>query len=126
MRRNSKRNATADGRIFAAVGIHKVSPIDVDVLPRERVLSKPRIEAYQNLNQVYQKLDAKLNAGGKALLRRHQLEWVRERNAACSRTDASGFLVNLKCATAKTNLRTKILEDRYSECVSIGCQTNRL
>ncbi|HEY6306053.1 MAG TPA: lysozyme inhibitor LprI family protein [Candidatus Angelobacter sp.] len=89
-------------------------------------LNKIWIEADHNLNQAYQKLNAKLNAEGKTSLKKGQLAWIESRNASCSKTDSSGFFVNLKCATDTTIERTRFLEDRYRECVSAGCMNSRL
>ncbi len=89
-------------------------------------LNKIWIEADHNLNQVYQKLNVKLNADGKASLKKGQLAWIQSRNASCSKTDSSGFFVNLKCAADMTIERTKFLEDRYRECVSAGCMNSKL
>ncbi len=89
-------------------------------------LNKIWIEADHNLNQAFQKLTVKLNAEGKASLKKGQLAWISSRNASCSKTDSSGFFVNLKCATDMTIDRTKVLEDRYRECVSAGCMNSKL
>jgi uncharacterized protein YecT (DUF1311 family) len=89
-------------------------------------LNKIWIEADHNLNQAFQKLTVKLNAEGKTSLKKGQLAWISSRNASCSKTDSSGFFVNLKCATEMTIDRTKFLEDRYRECVSAGCMNSKL
>jgi uncharacterized protein YecT (DUF1311 family) len=89
-------------------------------------LNKIWIEADHDLNQTFQKLNAKLSVDGKALLKKGQLSWIASRNAACSKTESSGFFVNLKCATDMTIDRTKFLEDRYRECASAGCMNSKL
>lgn len=89
-------------------------------------LNKIWIEADHNLNQSFQKLHGKLDADGKVALKKGQLGWIESRNSTCSKTDSSGFFVNLKCATDMTIDRTKFLEDRYRECVSAGCMNSKL
>jgi len=83
--------------------------------------------ADKNLNDVYKKLNLKLDAKGKAALKKGQLDWISSRNSACSKNDPKeGFFVNLECATSRTVERTKFLEDRYRECVSAGCMNSKL
>ncbi len=90
-------------------------------------LNKIWIEADKNLNDVYKKLSLKLDAGGKAALKKGQLDWISSRNSACSKSDPKeGFFVNLECATNRTIERTKFLEDRYRECMSAGCMNSKL
>jgi uncharacterized protein YecT (DUF1311 family) len=89
-------------------------------------LNKIWIEADKNLNETYKKLSAKLDTNGKAALKKGQLAWIASRNSACSKTDSTGFFVNLECATSRTIDRTKFLEDRYRECASAGCMNSKL
>jgi len=90
-------------------------------------LNKIWIEADKNLNEVYKKLSLKLDANGKAALKKGQLSWISSRNSACSKSDPKeGFFVNLECATSRTIDRTKFLEDRYRECMSAGCMNSKL
>lgn len=89
-------------------------------------LNKVYQEADRELNENYKKLVAKLDANGRALLKRGQLDWIEERNAACSRRDTDTFWVNLRCARDTTIQRAQFLQDRYRECVSAGCQNSKL
>ncbi|HEV3317989.1 MAG TPA: lysozyme inhibitor LprI family protein [Candidatus Angelobacter sp.] len=90
-------------------------------------LNKIWIEADKNLNEVYKKLSLKLDANGKAALKKGQLSWISSRNSSCSKNDPKeGFFVNLECATNMTIERTKFLEDRYRECMSAGCMNSKL
>ncbi len=89
-------------------------------------LNKVWIEADRNLNTTYQKLNAKLDAAGKASLKRGQLDWIKSRNSSCSEIKGEHFLVDLDCATKTTIDRTKFLEDRYRECASAGCMNSKL
>jgi uncharacterized protein YecT (DUF1311 family) len=89
-------------------------------------LNKIWIEADQNLNTTYQKLSAKLDAAGKAALKKGQLEWMKSRNSSCSENKGEHFLVDLDCAAKTTIARTQFLEDRYRECVSAGCMNSKL
>jgi uncharacterized protein YecT (DUF1311 family) len=89
-------------------------------------LNKVWIEADKNLNEAYQKLSAKLDASGKAALKRGQLAWIKSRNSSCSETKGEQFFVDLDCASKTTIERAKFLEDRYRECVSAGCINSKL
>ena len=89
-------------------------------------LNKVYQETDNQLNAAFQKLSAKLNAEGKAKLKRGQLAWIRERNENCSESRGSEFLVNLRCATDTTRERLQFLQDRHRECVSSGCRNSML
>ena len=89
-------------------------------------LNKIWIEADQNLNATYQKLNAKLDAAGKSALKQGQREWIKSRNSSCSETKEDHFFVDLDCAAKTTIQRTQFLEDRYRECVSAGCMNSKL
>lgn len=89
-------------------------------------LNKVYQEADKELNANYKKLSAQLDASGKQKLKSGQLAWIANRNDACSKREASGFYVNLDCATQTTIERAQFLQDRVRECVSAGCQNSKL
>lgn len=89
-------------------------------------LNKVYQEADTELNANYGKLAAKLDADGKKRLKAGQLNWIEERNSACSRRDGTAFYVNLQCATGTTIKRSQFLQNRVRECVSAGCQNSKL
>ena len=89
-------------------------------------LNKVWQEADKELNEAYKALTPKLDANGKAALKKGQLAWIEERNSTCSRRDADKFFVNLKCATQTTISRVQFLRDRLRECNSAGCMNSKL
>lgn len=89
-------------------------------------LNKVYQEADKELNTNYQALSAKLDADGKKSLKTGQLAWIRGRNDSCSKREATGFFVNLDCATSSTIKRAQFLQDRVRECSSSGCQNSKL
>lgn len=89
-------------------------------------LNKVYIQADKDLNDVYQKLRAKLDTEGRDLLKTRQLSWIEDRNRQCSYRNDKGFFVNLKCATNSTIGQVRLLEDRYRECISAGCMNSKL
>lgn len=89
-------------------------------------LNKVYQEADKELNENFKKLNGKLNAEGKQSLKAGQLEWIRQRNASCSKREGSAFYVNLDCATSTTIERSQFLQNRIRECTSTGCQNSQL
>jgi len=89
-------------------------------------LNKVYQEADKELNENYKKLNAKLDSDGKKTLKSGQLSWIEDRNNNCSKREASGFFVNLNCATSTTIQRSQFLQDRFRECSSSGCQNSKL
>ena len=89
-------------------------------------LNKVYQQADADLNAAYKDLVAKIGADARATLRQHQLQWMAERNASCSRHEGTSFFVDLDCATRVTIDRTRFLQDRVRECVSSGCMNSRL
>jgi uncharacterized protein YecT (DUF1311 family) len=89
-------------------------------------LNKVYQQADTDLNATYRQLVAKLDAEGRATLRKHQLQWMAERNVSCSMRKDGAFYVDLDCATRVTIERTRFLQDRVRECVSAGCMNSRL
>ena len=89
-------------------------------------LNKVYQEADKELNENYKNLSAKLDADGKKSLKTGQLAWIEQRNSSCSKRDATGFYVNLDCATSSTIKRAQFLQDRVRECASAGCQNSKL
>jgi uncharacterized protein YecT (DUF1311 family) len=89
-------------------------------------LNKVYQEADKELNENYKKLSDKLDANGKQALKKGQLAWISNRNSSCAKREASGFFVNLDCATTTTIERSQFLQDRVRECASAGCQNSKL
>lgn len=89
-------------------------------------LNKVYIQADKDLNDSYGKLQALLDADGKARLKKGQVAWIRSRNDQCSYKDSRGFFVNLDCAAQTTIDRNRFLQDRVRECVSAGCMKSKL
>lgn len=89
-------------------------------------LNKVYQEADKELNENYKKLNTKLDNDGKKALKSSQLSWIEERNNNCSKREATGFFVNLDCATSTTIKRSQFLQDRIRECSSSGCQNSKL
>ena len=89
-------------------------------------LNKVYQQADADLNAAYKQLVARLDAAGRATLRKHQLQWMAERNVSCSMRKDGGFYVDLDCATRVTIDRTRFLQDRVRECISSGCMNSRL
>lgn len=89
-------------------------------------LNKVYQEADKELNENYKALSGKLDRDGRKTLKTTQLAWMGERNSRCSRSDTSGFYVNLNCATTLTIARSQSLRDRVRECASSGCQNSKL
>jgi len=89
-------------------------------------LNKVYQQADVDLNAAYKSLNGKLDANGRAALKRGQLAWLQRRNERCSMHRDDSFLVDLECATDTTIERTQFLQSRVRECVSAGCQNSRL
>lgn len=89
-------------------------------------LNKVYQEVDKELNENYKKLNSKLDSDGKKTLKSGQLSWIEDRNNNCSKREASGFFVNLNCATSTTIQRSQFLQDRFRECSSSGCQNSKL
>jgi uncharacterized protein YecT (DUF1311 family) len=89
-------------------------------------LNKVYQQADTDLNVAYKQLVGHLDADGRAVLRKNQLQWMAERNASCSMRKDDAFYVDLDCATHLTIDRTRFLQDRVRECVSAGCMNSKL
>ena len=89
-------------------------------------LNKVYMQADKDLNEAYQKLQAKLDPEGRNLLKTRQLAWIDKRNNQCSHLDEKGFFVNLRCATNTTVSQLQFLQDRHRECISAGCMNSKL
>ena len=89
-------------------------------------LNKVYQQADTDLNVAYKQLVGHLDADARAVLRKHQLQWMAERNVSCSMRKDGAFYVDLDCATRVTIDRTRFLQDRVRECVSAGCMISRL
>ncbi|TXD97671.1 DUF1311 domain-containing protein [Psychrobacter frigidicola] len=89
-------------------------------------LTKVYLEADKELNNSYGKLNKLLNNSQKAILKRGQLAWMRERNNKCSYNNEAGFYVNIGCATRTTTNRVNFLNERVRECAAGSCRDSRL
>lgn len=89
-------------------------------------LNKVYQEADKELNETYKQLSAKLDGNGRKALKTGQLAWIESRNQSCSKREATGFFVNLDCATNTTIERSRFLQDRLRECSSAGCMNSKL
>ncbi|GAA5168719.1 lysozyme inhibitor LprI family protein [Viridibacterium curvum] len=79
-----------------------------------------------DLNKTYTALRQQLDAKQKDVLKQGQLDWIKARDAACSKEDSTGYFVNLDCAIEKTDARLEFLKERERECKSTGCSTDKL
>lgn len=89
-------------------------------------LNRVYVQADADLNTIYKKLSQRLSVSARQVLKRYQLAWIQQRNATCSFSDNRGFYVNIRCASEMTVERTNFLNDRYRECISVGCLPNKL
>ena len=89
-------------------------------------LSKVYQQADKDLNTSYKELVKQLNSNQKAILKRGQLAWMRDRNNRCSEYTDDSFLVNMRCATDTTTSRVNFLNERLRECRAGSCRTSRL
>jgi uncharacterized protein YecT (DUF1311 family) len=89
-------------------------------------LNKVYQQADADLNVAYRQLVGHLDADARAVLRKHQLQWMAERNVSCSMRKDGAFYVDLDCATRVTIDRTRFLRERVRECVGAGCVIGRL
>ncbi len=78
------------------------------------------------LNQNYQRLQKKLNANQKNLLKRSQIRWIRQRDTQCDTSDESSQSVNVDCRLRQTQERNHWLRERLRECQAVGCKTSML
>lgn len=83
-------------------------------------------QADRELNQQFGTLRKHLNDGQKALLKKSQIAWIKDRDAQCSYERDGGYFVNLQCAVDKTNERLAVLRERERECQSTGCVDSKL
>ena len=84
--------------------------------------NKVYASADNDLNKNYKLLRAKLTENQKAILKKSQLRWIRERDDEC--TTSTG--VNVECRLRTTQERNHWLQERLRECNTIGCKTSRL
>ena len=78
--------------------------------------------ADEELNKNYQALRGKLSNNQKTILKKSQLAWIRDRDAAC--TTLTG--IDVQCRLSTTQERNNWLRERLRECATIGCKTNVL
>lgn len=89
-------------------------------------LNKVYGEADKELNANYGALVKMIDTDGRAKLKSSQLQWIRTRDANCSRTEGASFFVNLECLNTMTVERAEFLQSRIRECKSAGCQNSKL
>lgn len=77
-----------------------------------------------DLNKNYQTLRGKLSERQKDILKTAQLQWIRDRDNACS--DESDQSVEVECNLRYTQERNHWLIERIRECKTVGCKTQRL
>jgi len=88
--------------------------------------AKAYIAADDDLNTAYKALTAKLGADEKAVLKKSQIGWMKQRNDECGETGSDGYAVSLSCAIDFTQSRTQFLRDRTAECDAGKCDSARL
>ena len=88
--------------------------------------AKQYIASDDALNAAYKALTGKLDADQKAVLKKSQLAWIKQRNAECGSTDSEGYSVDLSCAVDFTETRTRFLKDRQAECDAGKCDADKL
>ena len=90
-------------------------------------LTRVYVRADDELTVAYQRLLKKLPASAQVTLRRTQRAWIAARNADCTERDSRrGDVIYIGCAVDRTTSRTNFLNDRYRECLSVGCQLAKL
>jgi uncharacterized protein YecT (DUF1311 family) len=88
--------------------------------------AKQYVASDDALNAAYKALTGKLDADTKAVLKKSQLAWIKQRNAECGSTDSEGYSVDLSCAVDVTESRTRFLKDRQAECDAGKCDAGKL
>ncbi|HVO04711.1 MAG TPA: lysozyme inhibitor LprI family protein [Candidatus Cybelea sp.] len=88
--------------------------------------AKNFIDADGDLNAAYKALVEKLDAGGKSVLKKSQVTWMKSRNDQCGKTDSDGYYVDLDCAVETTRNRAQFLKDRTAECDAGKCDLDRM
>lgn len=84
--------------------------------------NKVYASADAELNKNYQALRAKLTTQQKAILKKSQLAWIRDRDTQCT-TDTG---VDVQCRLSTTQERNAWLRERLRECTTIGCKSTAL
>ncbi len=80
----------------------------------------------RDLNQAYSGLRKHLTGAQQNLLKQGQLAWIAQRDAECSEEKANGYFINLDCAVNLTQSRLDFLKERERECLSTGCNSEKL
>ncbi|MBK5142467.1 DUF1311 domain-containing protein [Budviciaceae bacterium BWR-B9] len=80
----------------------------------------------RDLNQQYSRVVKLVSAEQKAILKKSQLNWIKQRDDNCSEEKSSGYFVNLTCANNMMNERIAFLKERERECSSTGCVSSKL
>ena len=73
------------------------------------------------LNSAYSKLVAALDPEGRSRVRKHQLDWIRLRDAQCGIQNAHQHLFDMYCAIGITKERRMQLQELYSSCEASEC-----
>ncbi len=89
-------------------------------------MTKVYLRADDSLNEAYQEIKKVLTKDEFAILKGSQFKWIEYRNKTCSFDTSQGFFINFQCATEATLNRTRFLNERYYECITTGCDINKL
>lgn len=88
--------------------------------------AKSYLAADDALNAAYKALTPKLSADQKAILKKSQVAWMKQRNDECGETGSDGYAVSLSCAIDFTESRTRFLKERKAECDAGKCDADKL
>jgi len=80
------------------------------------------IQLDEELNGQYKKTTHVLNAEQKSLVKKAQIQWIRERDAQCF----SGRSIAVGCVNQKMKNRIEILKKIERECKAAGCTQQTL
>jgi uncharacterized protein YecT (DUF1311 family) len=79
----------------------------------------PQIDT--ELNKSYEQLTSLLSKPQKKTLTKIQLNWMEQRNTACSLKSGDRFYVDMKCVTDTTNSQNEFLKNQIAACKSGTC-----
>ncbi|MGV3345162.1 lysozyme inhibitor LprI family protein [Enterobacteriaceae bacterium LUAb1] len=80
------------------------------------------VQADQNINEQYRKTINVLNNAQKSLLKKAQIQWIRDRDAECS----NNGIIEVGCVNEKMKKRTETLKKIERECKAAGCDNTTL
>lgn len=79
----------------------------------------PQIDT--ELNKSYEQLTSLLSKSQKKTIAKIQLQWMEQRNTACSLKSGDRFYVDMKCVTDTTNSQNEFLKNQIIACKSGTC-----